>query len=364
MTDELSIWALDGEGEAMLLEPTGRTESELALEETLVDNPEMLMPDLELVGRQTPTAGGPLDLLGVDREGRLVVFELKRGALTRDAVTQVIDYCSSLDAMTNSDLALHITERSGNLGIAEIEDFEEWYDQRFHEPLESLRPVRMALVGLGVDENATRMVNYLRDQGVGIALMTFYGYQHQGQTLLARHMEKRVAHDIDAPAPSTSRTFEENMDALRQHALTLGIEPLWQETFKELSPPSYHYRAPTTRYKGVTFYHQTPLYMEELVSAASVQASHSIRMDLSGKIRVTFFPVAIELCYDEFMEEQKSIPFQSGSSPNAPTTERAPEQWYCLLDADEWAEHKDALVRLVASVDDAWNERLNADPEE
>ena len=267
--------------------------------------------------------------------------------------------------MADSDLALHIAERSGNLGIASVEDFEEWYAQRFNQPIELLRPTRMALVGLGADENATRMVNYLRDKGVSIALMTFYGYQHQGQTLLARHMEKRVAHDIDAPAPSTSRTFEENMDALRQHALTLGIEPLWQKMFKDLSPVPFHYRAATTKPKGVTFYHPTPLYMEELVSAASVQASHSIRMDdPSGKIRVTFFPVAIELCYDEFMEEKASVPFQSGPSSHAPTTERAPEQWYCLLDEDEWAEHKEALVRLVKSVDAAWDERLNSDAEE
>lgn len=57
--------------------------------------------------------------------------------------------------------------------------------------------------------------------------------------------------------------------------------------------------------------------------------------------------------------ETTGIPFQFEPPPNAPMTERAPEQWYCLLDAGEWAEHKDALIRLVASVDEAWIERLN-----
>lgn len=356
MTDELQIWALDDDGEVTAVETTGRTETENLLEEALVNNPEMLMPDLELVGRQTPIAGGYLDLLGVDREGRLVVFELKRGALTRDAVTQVIDYCSSLESMGDSELARHIEGRSGNLGIARIEDLGDWYSQRFNDQIEALRPIRMALVGLGADEHATRMVNYLREQGVSIALMTFYGYQHGGQTLLARHMEKR---GIDPPPPPPTGTFEESIETLRQHALTLGIERLWLDAYEELSPPSYHTIAPTLMYKGVTFYHQTKLYMDELDSAASVQGSHSVRMDTSGKIRVTFFPVAIELCYDAFMEERENIPFQFEPPPNAPTTERAQEQWYCLLDADGWAEHKDALIRLVASVDEAWIERLN-----
>ena len=57
------------------------------------------MEGLTLVGRQTPTEGGPLDLLGVDADGRLVVFELKRGTLSRDAVAQVVDYASYLNAM-------------------------------------------------------------------------------------------------------------------------------------------------------------------------------------------------------------------------------------------------------------------------
>ena len=39
----------------------------------------MLMPGLQLVGRQLTTANGSLDLLGIDSEGRLVVFELKPG---------------------------------------------------------------------------------------------------------------------------------------------------------------------------------------------------------------------------------------------------------------------------------------------
>ena len=63
-------------------------------------------------------------MLGVDTDGRLVVFELKRGTLNRDAVAQVIDYASSLDAMSLDRLGRHIEQRSGNLGIDKIDDFE------------------------------------------------------------------------------------------------------------------------------------------------------------------------------------------------------------------------------------------------
>ena len=65
----------------------------------------------------------------MDEDGRLVVFELKRGTLSRDAVAQIIDYASDLDAKTDIALAEHIAANSGVSGIERIEDFEEWYGE-------------------------------------------------------------------------------------------------------------------------------------------------------------------------------------------------------------------------------------------
>ena len=73
--------------------------AEKLLEDILAHSPEVLMEGLTIIGRQNETAGGPLDLLGLDDDGKLVVFELKRGELTRDAVAQVLDYASWLAAL-------------------------------------------------------------------------------------------------------------------------------------------------------------------------------------------------------------------------------------------------------------------------
>ena len=148
--EDIQIWALD-DSQAAQLETSNRMDSEQLLEQILVKNPDILMEGLKLVGRQTPTEGGALDLLGVDGYGRLVVFELKRGTLSRDAVAQVIDYASYLDAMDLTDLANHISERSGTRGIEDIENFEEWYDSQplEVEGLDALLPPRLFLVGLG-----------------------------------------------------------------------------------------------------------------------------------------------------------------------------------------------------------------------
>ena len=122
---KIKLWEITksekGESAVLPVEPVKRTETEEQLEEVITRSPELLMDELKLVGRQTETAGGPLDLLGVDADGRLVIFELKRGELTRDAVAQIVDYASDLAEQEPEDLSRHISERSGNLGIEKID---------------------------------------------------------------------------------------------------------------------------------------------------------------------------------------------------------------------------------------------------
>ena len=109
--EELKIWSVDNDGNAKVtpLGTTAQTESEGLLEDILMRNPDMLAEGLKLIGRQTRTTGGPLDLLGVEPDGRLSVFELKRGTLSREAVAQVIDYSSDLEAMDTGTLYRHIS---------------------------------------------------------------------------------------------------------------------------------------------------------------------------------------------------------------------------------------------------------------
>ena len=97
MKTEIVIWEIDRASRAgTKLDLAKRVETEEMLEAVLVANPNILMRGLTLVGRQVPVETGYVDLLGVDEDGRLVVFELKREKLTRDVVAQILDYCSYL----------------------------------------------------------------------------------------------------------------------------------------------------------------------------------------------------------------------------------------------------------------------------
>ena len=361
MADEIQIWAIDGtagSAEIMKVEPTSQAETENLLEDALVKDPDLLMPGLTLVGRQTPIGGGYLDLLGVDEEGRLVVFELKRGKLTRDAITQVIDYCSALESMSDDDRAAHIAERSGERGIARIENFEEWYGQRFEEQA-SLTPVRMVLVGLGVDDNASRIVDFLAKRSVNITLLTFYGYQYDGKTLLAKQVQQ-AGSDVEPlvkSRPSTEGRRKALAKALADRAEKLGTGTFWKDVTESFMKLGYTREILAA---GLSFCLPS-LEMQELSYGRTARSVHSVRLDESSKkIRITFFPAAIHLCEAKFEEQKEVIPFKQELPPNAPQTDRVSKQWYCLLDESEWAVHKDALTTLASDVYTEWEDRRRA----
>ena len=344
--EEVKIWVLEGDG-VVELERAERTGTEKNLEDTLASNPGLLEEGLTLVGRQTPTQGGPLDLLGVDEDGRLVVFELKRGTLSRDAVAQVIDYTSALTDMGLDRLVEHIDARSNEQGIQKIE---EWYSNKFPDgDLALLLRPRMVLVGLGADDTTSRMVKFLSNTGVDISLLTFHGFVSEGKTLLAKQVEGRAANVTSAPASNAKRPsrrerlriYDERAAALSVSELVNGVREMFR---KSLRSPS------------------------ESASVA-VKSRRNFRLsrsayafiDLDGEnagIKVGFHPVAVDLVLDEFNALHGQIPFDNPVSANAQHTDRVDyEVVFPLNSVGDWETRREALTALTEKVYAAWLEK-------
>jgi hypothetical protein len=218
--EEIRLWKVSGPTDSPTtidISRIAQTQTEEMLEELLVKSPNLLADGLTLVGRQTETPGGPLDLLGIDADGQLVVFELKRGTLTRDAVAQIVDYASYLAELSPTEIGSLVSKNTGTGGIENITDFSAWYREKYLKDLTTIGKPKMVLVGLGVDERARRMVDFLADGGVEMSLITFHGFNDGDRVFLARQVEV-------AQKQTPVSTKETNLQKLLRRIKTSGVE--------------------------------------------------------------------------------------------------------------------------------------------
>ncbi|MBM4240636.1 MAG: DUF91 domain-containing protein [Euryarchaeota archaeon] len=190
MATEIGVWQIvDGKLEHIdiSMAQAGRRETE-DLEKWIKDNPIVLGQDILIIGEQVRTKSGPLDFLGMDKAGNLVIIELKRDRLPRDALTQAMDYASdvsSWDLDKLSEICLKYSK----------ETLEDYLNENFEETmdLENLNineTQRILLVGFSLDEALERMIEWLSTNfGISInALILKYIKTKGGEEFLAKTM--------------------------------------------------------------------------------------------------------------------------------------------------------------------------------
>lgn len=298
--DKVMMWTIEGTQASPVQPISGINEKQL--EEILVKNPKLLMPHLTLVGQQMQTEGrDKLDLLGVDRrDGRLVVFELKRETLSRKAIAQIIDYASYLEEMDLDTLVKRISDKSGAHGI---DDFEKWYTEDLLpenlEPLdlESLRPLRMFLVGLGVDDKTERMVNFLSNRKVDISLLTtFYGITYEDKTLKDKTLLVQQVHqEGNGDENSEPAKYWATLDS---HLEEYGLFNLFNVA-KKMFEKNWPNHSKSIDTWGLNF------------SFPNKKGNIARLGVMKDGLVVVFFPAAIRLCIDDFKLPIKEIPFRT-----------------------------------------------------
>ena len=345
--DEVKIWSVDGDSNVEPLASKGQTDTESLLEETLVRNPDMLIPGLRLVGRQTPTAGGPLDLLGVDEDGRLVVFELKRGTLLREAVAQIIDYASDLDSKSGVALADLIATNSGVGGIEKIDNFEKWHNENTEaESLDSLRPLRLFLVGLGADDRTEQMVRFLAsNSNMDISLLTFHGFESGGKTLLAKQVKVEGVADVGTRPARRNLSVAEKKERLGKRLEDYGVSGLF-DAVREMFRETWHSPKENNGPSAVGF-----SMLEQTESGRRARAYARIAPE-QGSVRIVFYQRARALCLDGFKQSVGEIPHETWPRERDPLDPDTEIQF--LLTAEEWDTHKRKLTALVQSIYTAW----------
>ena len=350
---------MDGAGGVEPLPTVGGTDSERLLEDTLDNHPELIDEDMQLVGRQIRTASGPLDLLGVDRNGQLVVFELKRARLQRDALAQIIDYASYLDNLGDRELFDLLTP---SVKSPDAENFETWYASKFAgKDLSSLRPVQITLVGLGVDDTTNRMVRYLANGGMSISLLTFSGYNHNGQTLLARQvqveaLETVVENSQTVRRPKDNRSLQQQvLDRVEEHRESWKDGYALFHSVRDLF--NHNLRRPSEI--GSQMGHGAAPYQLVYRRRANVSDWYAIVSFVpgNGNVEIWFHGRVVERCLEQFIELEQ-VHLSSGfiQEPTLHQHHGGHGYWFGMKSPADLETHKDKLIAVTQAVRDAYEQ--------
>lgn len=177
----MNLWAVDN-GSLKEIN-TSRIDLENQLEEWIYNDPSILNLDILIIGRQVHTQfGGYIDLLGINRDGDLVVIELKRDKTPRDIVAQCLDYASWVCDLGFEEITALYHEKTRK-------DLSESFSQFFDDPLpETLNNHhQMVIVASSLDDSTERIIQYLTDKhSVNINAVFFNVFELSGQKILGR----------------------------------------------------------------------------------------------------------------------------------------------------------------------------------
>lgn len=134
-----------------------------------------------IIGQQVTIENrGRIDLLAINKEGDLIIIELKRDRTPRDVIAQVLDYASWVSTLATRDVYAICLEHIGR-------PLDEVYRERFStSPPDSLNAAhQMMIVASSMDETTKRIVEYLSEiHGVGINVFFFNVFEQAGTQFL------------------------------------------------------------------------------------------------------------------------------------------------------------------------------------
>lgn len=186
---ELGVWRIDGQLSRV---PAVPLDLESRLEDILDREIAIANPDWMIVGRQVITPhGGRVDLLAIDRDGNLVILELKRNQMPRDIVTQVLDYGSWVSTLRAEEIAPIFNEyRKTRFPDEPGLSIDAAFCRRFglkSMPEELNERHELVIVGSEFDADTERIVTYLSDtHGVNINALFFRVFKDGDREYLTR----------------------------------------------------------------------------------------------------------------------------------------------------------------------------------
>lgn len=149
---------------------------EATLQAWLAANPDAILEDssVQIIGLEVRTNLGTfIDLLGLDREGDVVVIELKRGETPRDTLAQVLEYASFAATLDADTLEQLFRASMGDDSLSLGEAHREYFGLGDEDTVSFNKEQRLVIVGHEVTPPIRQSATFLRQKGVPVTCVEF-----------------------------------------------------------------------------------------------------------------------------------------------------------------------------------------------
>jgi Holliday junction resolvase-like predicted endonuclease len=215
---QIGLWQVTDQGPVRL--DSSGIDLEQYLESWIERDPGMLQHGLTIVGRQLALEAGRLDLLALDPQGRWAVIEIKRGTISRETISQALDYAACVARMPYDELVgkatAYLQSKRASLDVLRRQSGD-------GEDSAARREVGIFVVGTTQDQSLERMVDYLGGYDLPIQVVTYQVFALEGgQRVLLRELTEG---DTTAAIPQVERGSSQmnKVEEIRARAERQGI---------------------------------------------------------------------------------------------------------------------------------------------
>lgn len=211
----------DGGFTEYMSKPFQGVHQEKVLEEWLESNPDGIVEDgkLLIVGRQVTTnLGSTIDLLALDREGDVVVIELKRDRTPRETLAQALEYASFAEALSAEELEVILGQYLNEESVRLAEYHRQYFALEPDEAVSFNKDQRIVVVGQRITDEVKQTSSFLRGKGLRVTCLEFsYFESNCGLRLLSHDIvvggePKKISKVRSGSLPVTSK--QEFLEAL------------------------------------------------------------------------------------------------------------------------------------------------------
>jgi len=188
-------------------------DKEKKIEDFIETHPNILGEDIFVIGRQVSTPVGIPDIVGLDKNGNLVIVELKKGLPARKIVAQILDYAVWGEDQRYEDLN-KIAKEKHLAGFPDLyKKFEKIYGV-FPEPFNQRQ--RLYLISEEFDSQTIEICRYLKRNGIDISCIAINFHKSAEQEIvdidLVVGSEETKSEELGVDKSSQRLTWQEKFD--------------------------------------------------------------------------------------------------------------------------------------------------------